>query len=553
MSADITFFRQAESVLDNAHTTLPLWSRSHPESTFAILAAFDMMMIPLGLGIAGVEPNVSTVQKAKEYHDALIYALRFFFNDDNRLPIRPTNNKRLIEEAFDFLRHCGIYGNLCDFHIGHGRGLYTLETEEAKKRIRFIPMTFEGASLEPTGMIEDAPSHWEHMADSVRDLKTVKETMRLLTTIPNHVENGLVIIDDLSHLNDAVLDKALIYLLPAHRPELSDDTSLCGFTALEYQKYWHALIKWSMSAFSIYMEATLSGKQQNEYLPTQYMAYSTFIDGIISLSQLPAAIVSECTERITYGNKCPKKPDNFLQPLIRAGEYISWSPHLVQLCKYKRNMLKLMARIPEYKETADGIIGSKDVDLVSSIGQLLAKHGYHYKTHAELPDGTGEIDILAYRNNKPKEMLLAEIKCVLGVDEINEVNSATSEMISGQEQLARSIDFLKKCATSQKKKIWNGSFWDTIEIYYGMVISPNSQPNSRYDQREYPALTFETLMRYYYPSDFVSPRRLWKTSVNKRWLKDANSAELFFSPIKVGEYTYEIPTRIVNTDISRHS
>jgi hypothetical protein len=250
-------------------------------------------------------------------------------------------------------------------------------------------------------------------------------------------------------------------------------------------------------------------------------------------------------ERLTFGRDCRRKPDIFLQPLLCVGDHVAWSPYLVQICKYERNMLKLMARVPSLKSAADSLIGSREIALTRAFGQLLASHGYQYKTRIPLPDRSGEIDLVAYHTRHPTELLVTEIKGVLGVDEVNEVEHATSEMIGGQGQLGNAIGFLRGAHLTTKTAMWRGAPWGAIQSFHGIVLTPNAQPNAAYDHRELPAVTFETVMHYFHASDFKSPAKIWRTSAGKRWLRKYTNPETAYVPLRVGDITYHLPVSYV--------
>src|SRR5260370_40309594 len=94
-----------EAVLDLHHRTLPLWQEPRPEAIFATLAAFDLMMLPLTIGLVGAGRNPHTIQKIKGYHDSLIFAMQFFWKESQEMKVRPKADRLLIEKAFGLLSH----------------------------------------------------------------------------------------------------------------------------------------------------------------------------------------------------------------------------------------------------------------------------------------------------------------------------------------------------------------------------------------------------------------------------------------------------------------
>lgn len=77
--------------------------------------------------------------------------------------------------------------------------------------------------------------------------------------------------------------------------------------------------------------------------------------------------------------------------------------------------------------------------------------------------------------------------------------------------------------------------------FYGVVLSPTAQPNARYDHREYPAVTLETVRAHYRPHELKSPRRFWEAAVNKPWLRPFAGVTFEYDAVRVGDVTYEIP------------
>ena len=282
---------------------------------------------------------------------------------------------------------------------------------------------------------------------------------------------------------------------------------------------WLALVKWSMAAMGAYLDAWRAGKEQREHLPTQLVRRDELVDRLVRLTDLPKSAVEACVQRITFGHGCARKPDVFLQPLLADGEWVAWSALLFQCCNYERNHLKLMARIPALKPTADNVIGEREHVLNREIGAFLGQHGFQFKTRVGLPGNVGEIDVLAFHDKHPSEILVIEVKGVLEVDEVNEVNSATDELISGQGQLRNALRVLMEMPVAERVRLWSKPTWHHITDFFGVVLTPTAQPNARYDHREFPALSFGTVRTHFRPKYFRSPRRFWEIAVRKPWLR----------------------------------
>src|SRR5205823_1931564 len=140
-----------------------------------------------------------------------------------------------------------------------------------------------------------------------------------------------------------VLDDATLRLMPEPRLRLNLSDDLAGISAAAFSAYWTALFRWSICLSGLYLHATQSGKDQYSFLPTQFSTFDHYVSWVARLSGLPPELVATITQRLTFGNECKSKPDPFLQPFLRSGRDIVWSPHVIQLSKHERNMLKLMA------------------------------------------------------------------------------------------------------------------------------------------------------------------------------------------------------------------
>lgn len=532
---------QYEAMLDSHHKSLAIWKSPRPAALFATLAAFDTMIVPLTMGLLQEIPTPYTIQKIKSYHDSIIWAMRFFWNDKQDLNIAPVIDQSAIENAYELITHCESYSMLADFHAGYGRGLYDIDVDESVPNIRFVSRRQEGSMPEAGGILEDTPTSIGQIRDVTRHPRKIRDVVQAIRQVSHSWKNGCVVIEDFSQLRDTILHDAVLSMLPPHLPVLADTADLGGMLAFEFQAFWHALFKWSVVASGLFMQAVLEGKSQHEHLPTQITSQDHFVDVISGLTGLPEKTVYLCLQRLSFGHDCPSKPDIFLQPLLSSGGQVGWCPHVVQLSKYRRNILKLMARTPQLKATADNLIGGRELGLIGEFGTLLARHGYQFKQRLLLPEGRGEIDLLAFRTDRPAEVLVVEAKAVLEVDEINEVDQATKAMVAGQNQLRNAITFLREADLAVKQRIWRGVPWTTIESYFGVVLTPSAQPNSGYDHRELPAVTLETVKCYFESRDFRSPMRIWRTSCEKRWLDKYAEVVVEYVPIKIGEVTYEIP------------
>lgn len=538
---------QYEHALDNHHRTLRLWSRPRSHAALSLLGAFDLFMLPLTVGVAVSNPRPYVVQQVKWFHDSLMYALRFLWQDAASTfgPLELPVDREAIREAAEFLIHCKDYSVLSDFHIGYGRGRYTLEADAVHRRIRFVPAPVAGAAPEPCGILEEYPKGWEHLQRLSEQRDLGRQFVAAMRAVPHHFEAGRVVLGDMTPLTCPAVEHGVRVLVPEHDIPLGDAADMGGFSAGDFRKVWHALVKWSVAASGAYFDAARSGRSQEDHLPTQLVGRSEFIESLTRLTAMPANTVSTVVERLTFGRDCPDKPDIFLQPLVADDRQVAWSAFLFQIAAGERNMLKLMARIPRLKATADSLIGERERVVCRRLGEVLAGHGYQFKTRIPLPGGVGEIDVLAFHSKYPTELLAIEVKGVLDVDEVNEVEHVTRELLGGQVQLRRAAATLAAMTPVEKQRLWSKIPWNSVESVFCVLLTPSAQPNAGFDQREYPAVTLETVQNYYYPGDFRSPRKFWQAAVGKRWLRQFRQTKLEYDEIAIADVTYEVPANVL--------
>jgi hypothetical protein len=129
----------------------------------------------------------------------------------------------------------------------------------------------------------------------------------------------------------------------------------------------------------------------------------------------------------------------------------------------------------------------------------------------------------------------------LGVDEINEVETTTNEMIKGQEQLRKVEAILQSMPAGDKAVLFKFVNWNTPKTYYKIVIALDSEPNEKYNQAEIPGLSLVTFEVRMNENNYKTPQRIWTRCRDRSWMRDFLKYKEGFQPIKVGELTYEIP------------
>ena len=120
-------------------------------------------------------------------------------------------------------------------------------------------------------------------------------------------------------------------------------------------------------------------------------------------------------------------------------------------------------------------------------------------------------------------------------------------MIHAQEQARIAIRILRAMPPVEKKQKFRFVNWDRITELYGVIITPDAEPHASVDQREVPALTYETLCWRFRPRDFRSPSRFWRACVERPWqAAEIRVSEGGHRDVRVGDLTYRLPRGVVD-------
>lgn len=540
------FLRDAEvKVLDVHHTTLPLWKHDHLKATFSCLVQYDCFAI---LAIMG-PPQVSGIghlQLLKGFDEGLAQAIQWLHDGKSRVDLIPSSDRDLIGEAGLFCRHASTYVDVADFHKMYGRKQVTIEFDEAARRIRFVRLHGSSPATGLLGMAE----HTNRLNKIMKtpDAKTARRlaeaAQNKLSAAPIRYDGSLIGLEDVRIANDTDVKSIFALAMPTEPILLEDLDDLGGFNVAEFRDFFQALQRWSFCCGHFFLESLMKrGKQQWECIPTQHVLRAEFLSKMTELSDLPIDKVSAITDRLTYDNRT-KSPQVFQQPLFCGPDYVTWSVSVIQNSKFLRNMLKLMSRTKATEKYAATLIGSRERAMLRELGALLSRRGKcSFNLTAELSLGgeDAEVDLLAYNPKFPDEVLIVEAKAVLGVDEINEVDSATTEMISGQNQLAKRIAMLEAMPLEQKQGLFKFVNWNVSPKIFGVVIAADAEPNNRYDQAIFPGISLQTIKDRLRDNHFGSPLKFWKACRDRHWLTHLSEYEETYRPIKIGDVTYEIP------------
>jgi hypothetical protein len=532
------FRRFERDVLDVYHKDLTLFSRGRPEGRLAVLSAFDALGILGTQSVFEAGSNTSgSRQWLKHIEDGLSQAIRWLTSVDERPSVANELFPELFGEAFRFISHAADYAKLADLHRLCGANLVKAEVDTAAKRIRFRYQTVEGVRRASVGFATSM-AHEQVIPD---DSSTDESIAALPTSIAYRLDRGMIRLIAPATLQ--AFDPSSI--VPARAAAaFSASADLGGFNMSEFQRFRRGLVVWSTNVLAAHLELVRGGMTPHNCMPTQVVERDTFIDAIVSISQLDSSKIECMIERLSYTHQT-RSPCIFQQPLLVDALYVSWSPMAVMLSRADRNMLRLMTRTPELKVLADNLIGGRERKLTDSFGRLLqAKCGWSYKLNQVVSHGSsiGEIDLLGYSRRQPKSVAIVEWKSILSVDEVHEVRAATQELVRAQQQVLRAANILKLMPLHAKSKLYPFVPWNKISNYMPFVATQDVEPNETYDQSVVPCLCVESLRTFGRFRDYRGPEDLARFFIDRPWEKHFEGCVEGIEEIQIGEVTYEIPT-----------
>ncbi|MBM4001201.1 MAG: hypothetical protein FJ297_16980 [Planctomycetes bacterium] len=549
---ELVFRTFEREVLDKHYTTLAIWRRDRSTAVYAALAQFDCFAI-LSLCGPPALSGIGTTQILKNLEEGLAEALRWLHNGNPQIDLTPTDDPKIIGEAGEFCGFAGKYVDIADFHKMYGRGQVEIEVDEPSRTVRFLTPKGRLLAASLIGMAEQSHrlGKLPVVADPSSRAELGKKIFTLLSETNFRYESGHIVLADASIANREMIKELFDQAMPEEPLPLDEEEDLIGFTAGEFEKFFAALRRWSFCCtFGFLLSITKWGKQQWECAPTQCIARTEFLESMQSLTALPRTTVEAIVQRLTYDCKA-KWPDVYQQPLFCGANTVTWSASVIQNSKQLRNMLKLMSRTKSLQDHAANLIGSREGRMLWELGHMLSRRGkteYKLTTSISCGDDKGEVDLVAYNRKLPDELLIVEGKAGLGVDEINEVDAATTEMQGGQEQLANVRGILARMSDGEKAAIFKFVNWSLVKRVYGVVVSADAEPNDRYDHSEYPGISLQTIRARLRDNHFGSPQKFWRACKERNWMNKLRAYTERYSPISVGEVTYELPVLVEPAD-----
>ena len=534
--------REYEKLIDEYHTTLPFFRNLDHSSVFFALAAFDSLLIACQ---SHLMPHIAAgeiVQPLKSIEEGLSTGLRWLADQD--LPsngIMPREDADAFNNAGEFLNHSMNYADVQDMHISLNRGLVHVEASPKTKAIRFhIDANQDSLQGVDWIIIEGERRRRRVSSFSFKSFERLSSVQAFLLNQRATYHDGRIVLEDPNALRNEDYQQFLSRLLSGKPQFIDNNDDLGGFSGSEFTSVWISLLGWSLAIVPQFLNLSENGRFQPRCLPTQVVPRDEFLNVIEHLCGLSKDKVQLIMDRLTLGNNVTKQ-EVFLQPIIANDTHVCWSVFVVLNSSYQRNMLKLMARSPIHvKSLSDNLVGAKERHFLGEVGRLLSSRGYQFKILSKYKSEhtEGDVDLIAYHTSSRGEVLIVEGKTVLPPDEINEVDSVTEDLIAAQDQLRKSIDYI---SDGNGHRLWKQVDWESVERICGIVLTPQTTPNPRYDFSEFPCGTLELLRMYARPKDLKRPSRIWRFLKDRAWLSELSDADHGHREIAVGGITYLLP------------
>lgn len=536
MSSQNTLRHYEEQVLDAQYSKWPIWSYDKERIIYALFAAFDSMYVVFRM----VNPStVGHFQHFKYVEEGFVFALRWFTRHHGISPLRPTGESSIICAAGDFLNFCARYALVAHLHQMTSQGLCQAEVDEAAKTVTFVPMwDWEDGEGFSQGVQVDLVNIRGNRSNA--DPVIVREE---LEKVNFSLCGGRIVFNDYNFLSSAVLRGVATASSRGENLFLPDDFKIKTFWFSQFISVMEIVQTWSFVSIMLYESLMNQGCPQESCMPTQVLKSDMFMSVLSEHTGIEESVVSDIVSMLSYD--LGQKSDVYLQPFYVTNGKIMWSPFQVSKSRYKRNFLKLMSRTPELEAEASNLIGSRETLVASTIGKFFAKKGgYSFKVNVPIKSstGNGEIDVLLYTNKAPSEVLLVEVKSVLAADDINEVKSATDQMMKGQKQIQKAITILKTMPERDKCTIYPFVNWDVVKDYYGLVVSPDSFPGRKYRHDDIPGTTFQIMKYQLCAKDFKKPSSVCSAFKTMAWRVKPLSSNVIYEDITFEDVTYRIPS-----------
>src|ERR1700709_2470232 len=307
-------------VLDTFHTTLPLWPVERRKAIYALMAAFDTMILPMASILSETtSEDIGAMLHMKLWQEGFNQALLWLTTDGLVMP-SPLEDGDLLDKGGEFLLYTAIkYTPVASLHVLYSRGLATVEADEKRRLVKFLHPTSGKNSKPWFNFAEMAVEGSKNRDEEQKKSIAMDEAMDSFANMQVKVEGGALRFDVYALLTPEVLRFADMV---RHTETLILDPTidLTGFSLGQFRTFWRILFAWSMSASMVFQGITQRGARQEGCIPTQVVPRDEFLSVIGTISGLSTAVVGEIVNRLSY---IPgRKADIFLQPLLCSSDQI---------------------------------------------------------------------------------------------------------------------------------------------------------------------------------------------------------------------------------------
>ena len=537
--------RQCERDIDAAYKVLQTAQLEPAYALYFLLAAFDGFFLPYVIESvqerSEIEANSFSLY-FKNVQEGFVHALRWITGKKGVPDLRSSENQRGINDAAELIQLGSVYNQVLNHFVLYSRGLIKAKYDESKNEIRFFGDAKSNDQL--LGVYYHIDSLESQTGDSIERVSDSAQHLfrERALRVKHHCENGHIVIDDalsLSHPGIMGFAQQLI-----RRSKLfPSSTDLGSFILTEFDTYWATLFAWSHVSLLLYFERCKLGEEQSKCMPTQVVRCGDFLDNMVQLTGIAPGKVRAITDHLTY-NSALGKPDVFLSPLLPGDKTVAWSPFAVILSKHQRNLLKSLARNKKTQDIAASIIGSREKEIGKEFVEFFDVAGEwrfcSFKKSKLMEDV--EIDLIGQTPKHPAQILIVEIKGILGVDEMSEQLECNEKLIAAQRQVKRTIRIIKELPIPVKRKVFPRIDWGNVNNYYGAIITPDSEPTWNLPNRNIPAISIATVKARVQVSDLASPSKFVKAIKGRLWHIDKGNFQLKYSSLQIGGVKVSFPS-----------
>ena len=544
-------FRQYEvNYLDQFYKSLPAIRRADASSAFYLLAAYDSLnlLYPIPKNYFGFDEFGPT----KILEDGFIQACRWLAMEGKIFNLLPSVNRDAFKDATSMLKDGANYSRIADFHMMYGRGIVDVSINPEEKSVCFDYKLNEDRIHNREIVLDNLSERLDYSLTASRNLESDQKFVEIVPQIaraPHEIRDGRVIITDFNNLLNLPVEIIYRRLLVKNSDLIPEGTDLVGFCVEDLRIFWKYLLCWAFIVEILAGFAIKNGAKLIECTSTQVLYLNEMIDAIHTMSGLEPDKIMCIIDRLSYDDSLTN-PDIILQPFLRSDKLIAWSTKVIRESQYERNLLKLMVRIDEadiLHTSAVNIIGDREQSLLGELGRFLEKRGFKYKLRRKISFGSlsGDVDLLAWKERCANQVLLIEFKANLPPDEINEVDKLTDDLMIGREQIKKCITILGNLDNEIKYTLFKFVDWTRVTDYFGVVISFEGPPNSRYYPTDVPVGTFNIITKKIRGRDFKTPETFSNALRSQEWLDKirASVAESdMYSSLTMNGITYNLPS-----------